>query len=131
MTREARHDQKGYFYHIFVRGQRKNPLFFSNDDMGAFVNILKQVLDETDIELHAYCLMRNHFHLLVYRKNTSLAQFMNKLLTRYALYFNNKYDLTGHVYQGRFGSKPIPNEGFNLPRVINYMHYNPVDAGIV
>ncbi|MDY6787398.1 MAG: transposase [candidate division WOR-3 bacterium] len=125
MTEHNRFDRKGYFYHIYVRGQRGQPLFFSKDDMGAFINILKQVLDETDIELYAYALIRNHFHLLVYRNNTSLAQFMSKLNIRYALYFNNKYNKRGHVFQGRFGSKVITEEEYNLPRVINYIHYNP------
>ncbi|MFO8062112.1 MAG: transposase [bacterium] len=131
MTRKARHDGKGYYYHVYARGQRKNPIFFSNDDIGAFINILKQVLDETDIELYAYCIMRNHFHLLVYRRNTPLAQFMRKVNTKYALYFNNKYGTVGHVFQGRFGSEPLLEEERDLPIVINYIHYNPVDAGIV
>ena len=127
----ARIDKKGYYYHIFVRGQRKQPLFFSKDDMGAFINMLKQVLDETDIVLCGYCLMRNHFHLIVYRRNVTLGQFMQKLLIKYAMYFNDKYDTTGHVYQGRFGSKPVLNEARDLPRVFNYVHYNPVGAVIV
>ncbi|MFO8061731.1 MAG: transposase, partial [bacterium] len=79
MSRSARIDKKGYYYHLFARGQRKNPLYFSNDDMGAFLNILNQVLELTDMDIHAYAVIRNHYHLLVHRNNTSLAQFMMKL----------------------------------------------------
>ena len=129
MSRSARIDKKGYYYHLFARGQRKNPLYFSNDDMGAFLNILNQVLELTDMDIHAYAVIRNHYHLLVHRNNTSLAQFMMKLNTRYAMKFNNKYDLTGKVFGGRFGSRIVLEER-ELPKIANYVHYNPLKHGM-
>lgn len=121
----ARIDKKGYYYLIRVRGQRHNPLFFSNDDMGAFINMLEEVIDETDMKLFAYSLLRTDYYLLVYRNNTSLAKFMSKLETKYSMYFNDKYETVGYVHQGRYESYIILNETHNMPRVINSIHYMP------
>lgn len=125
MSRSARIDRKGYYYHLFARGQRKNPIFFSKDDMGIFLNILNQILELTDIDLHAYALIRNHYHLFVYRNNTSLAQFMQRLNIRYAIKFNKKNDLVGRLFAGRFGSRIVLDED-EIPVMINYVHYNPL-----
>ncbi|MFO8061792.1 MAG: transposase [bacterium] len=129
MATYARIDVKGYFYHVFARGQRKQPLFFSKDDMGAFLNILNAVLEETDIDLYAYAVNRNHYHFIIYRNNTSMGLFMKKLNIRYALYFNNKYGTVGHVFQGRYKSKIVLEES-ELPKVFNYVHYNPQKHGL-
>ncbi|MFO8061392.1 MAG: hypothetical protein R6U31_00525 [bacterium] len=123
--KRARIDKEGYHYLIIVKGQRDNPMFFSNDDMGAFINILKQVLDDTDISLFAYSVTRTEYQLLVYRHNTPLKTFMSKLETAYAIYFNKKYETVGHVHQGRYDSYIILNEEYNIPIVINSIHYLP------
>ncbi|MFO8061609.1 MAG: helix-turn-helix domain-containing protein [bacterium] len=126
----ARIDKKGYYYLIHVRGQRNNPLFFNYDDMGAFINMLKQVIDETDMKLIAYSLLRTEYYLLVYRNNTTLAQFMLKLETKYSMYFNEKYETVGYVHQGRYENYIILNESNDMPRVINSIHYLPEESGI-
>ncbi|MDY6786871.1 MAG: hypothetical protein SVK54_01965 [candidate division WOR-3 bacterium] len=129
--KRARIDKQGYFYLITVKGQRKNPLFFSNDDRGAFLNILKKVLDDTDISLFAYSITRIEYQLLVYRHNTPLKTFMSKLETAYAIYFNKKYETVGYVHQDRYNSLIILNDEYNVPRVINSIHYLPQEEGLI
>ncbi len=130
MNRKARLDLPNYFYHIICRGQRKQPLYFSQKDFFIFLKFLKELLNETDIKLYSFCLLRNHFHLLVYRTKDSLGKFMHLLNTRYANYFNGKYKRVGYVYQNRFKSFIILNESY-LINVLFYIHNNPVKAGIV
>lgn len=130
MERKARIDIKNHFYHIIGRGQRKNPIFFSPADKLVFLIILTKMLLEYDIRLYAFCLMTNHFHLLIYRSNDSLGRFMLSLNTKYAIYFNKKYGLTGHVFQGRYKSYIVLNERYLL-NIVYYIHMNPVKAGMV
>ncbi len=130
MSRAARLDLKGFFYHVISRGQRKNPIFFSRKDYDKFVKILDNVLAETDIELFAFCLMRNHFHLLVRRNDTHLHRFMKLLNTRYAVYFNHEYGCVGHVFQDRYKSFIVMNERY-LSYLKEYIHNNPLRKGVV
>ena len=130
MSRRARIDVANNYYHIIARGQRKNPLFFSPKDKEYFILLLLSILQEFDILLIAYCLMTNHFHLLIYRRMDSLGIIMKKLDTQYALYFNKKYDLVGHVFQGRYKSFIVLDEKYLL-YLVKYIHNNPVKAQIV
>ena len=130
MSRTARIDIPEHFYHIMCRGQRKNPLFFSKKDKEYFILLLLSILQEYDILLLAYSLMTNHFHLLVYRRMDSLGIIMKKLNIRYAIYFNKKYNVVGHVFQGRYKSSIVLDEKY-LVHLIKYIHDNPVKAGIV
>jgi len=104
MSRKARFDKEGYYFHLICRGQRKNPLFFSKRDMQKYIKILNQIQQEYDLEVFAFCLMRNHVHFLVRRNSQGLHKFMQRLNTKYALYFNKKYNVVGYVFQGRYKS---------------------------
>ncbi len=130
MPRKARIDIKDYYYHIIARGQRKNPLFFSNKDFDFFIELLDKQLTKYDIKVYAFCLMKNHYHLLVKRNNDSLEKFFKNLHTKYAIYFNRKYKLVGHVFQGRYKSFIILNEKY-LYALLKYIHNNPIKAKIV
>ncbi|MCD6578875.1 transposase, partial [bacterium] len=130
MARKARIDIANYFYHVIARGQRKNPLFFSNEDREEFIAILKDLLKIFDILIYAFAIMGNHFHLLLYRGESSLSQFLKKLDTRYAIHFNKKYGTTGHVFQDRPKSFIILDNKY-LGNSIKYIHLNPEKAGMV
>ncbi len=130
MARKARIDLPSYFYHVIARGQRKNPLFFSNSDKEQFLSIVKELLQIYDILIYAFAILRNHFHLLVYRGETSLSQFLKQLDTRYAIYFNKKYGTVGHVFQDRPKSFIILDNKY-LIILLKYIHRNPEKAGIV
>ena len=130
MGREARVEIPGYYYHIIVRGQRKNPIFFSDDDFMMFLKLLSIYSKRLQTNIGAFCLMRNHVHLLIKRKNIPFERIMRPLLTAYATYFNEKYELSGHVFQGRYKSFIILNVHY-LFAIVPYIHNNPEKAGIV
>lgn len=130
MPRSARIDKENYYYHTICRGQRKNPIFFSENDFSEFYKIVNYSLLKTDIEINAFCLMRNHIHLLVYRKKNPLHKFFHTLMTTYAKYFNKKYELSGHVFQGRYKSFIVLGNKY-LFTALDYIHNNPVKIKIV
>ncbi len=130
MARPSRVDISGYHYHVISRGQKKNPIFFSPADREKYFSIINKLLSETDIEIYAYCLMTNHVHMDIYRNEYPLQIFMKRLNTKYALYFNTKYNLVGHVFQGRYKSK-IVLDNYYLVSLVKYIHMNPVEVGIV
>ncbi|MCD6578417.1 transposase, partial [bacterium] len=130
MARPARIDLPDYHYHVISRGQRKNPLFFSPDDRKKYFEILNKLLIETDIDIYAYSLMTNHVHFDIFRNNYPIQIFMKRLNTTYAIYFNKKYNLIGHVFQGRYISKIVLDER-QLIYLIKYIHLNALRAGIV
>ncbi|MDD3627023.1 MAG: transposase [bacterium] len=126
MPRKARLDFPDKFYHICCRGQRKEKLFFQKKDYLVFLKKLKKVSVECDTLLYGYCLMPNHYHLLVKRREDLLSKFMSKLNTSFALYFNRKYSKVGYVFQGRYNSWIILNDRYLL-NVLHYIHLNPGD----
>ena len=130
MARPARIDVQGYHYHVISRGQRKNPIFFSPEDRRKYFQILNKLLVETDIDIYSYCLMTNHVHFDIFRNEYPLQLFMKRLNTNYALYFNKKYRLVGHVFQGRYVSRIVLDDIY-LMHLAKYIHLNPEKAGIV
>ncbi|MFO8062565.1 MAG: transposase [bacterium] len=130
MARRGRLQLEGYFYHIIARGQRKNPLFFSPDDMRIFISYLKKQLEDTDLEIFAYCIMRNHYHILLRLKSDPIYNLIHPLHTRYAILFNSKNNTTGHVFQDRPLSLIVLSRDY-LYTILYYIHNNPVKARIV
>lgn len=130
MNRKSRIDIPRFYYHITNRGVNKETIFIGEEDYYFFLNYLSFLLNNSDMLLTAFCLMPNHFHLLLYRRVVSLAQFMHRLETNYAIYFNREHDRVGHLYQDRFNSRIIHKEEY-LANVINYIHNNPVKDGFV
>lgn len=122
------HSQSGYF-HITVRGVGKQILFEEKSDYLRYLHLLKRFSIETKVNICAYCLMENHVHLLVYDRGENLALFMKKLGVAYSYYFNQKYERTGHLFQGRYVSVPIESDDFLLT-VFRYILNNPRKAGI-
>lgn len=98
--------------------------------MVKFLEILKTKRENKEYSIFAYCLMTNHVHLVLKEDNDTLPGIMKKINVSYAMYFNKKYDKIGHVFQDRYKSINVENEGY-LIRLIRYVHNNPVEAGIV
>jgi len=130
MTRRGRVDLRNHYYHILSRGQRKDSIFLDEYDKFEFINILKETVSECNVDLCAFVLMTNHYHLLLYRKNTTIEKFMRILNTKYAIYFNNRHKLTGHVFQDRCKSLIVLSERY-LGTLIEYIHNNPVRKNMV
>ena len=95
-----------------------------------FLKCLRIIIEKYPFDLHAICLMTNHFHMLLTTGSSELWKIMQKLLSIYAEHFNRKYDFTGHLFEGRYTSKIIEDEYYFM-EVSRYIHLNPVKAGMV
>lgn len=133
------------FYHIYNRGVEKRDIFLDQSDYASFIAILKAYLlppQETfkqgrtlrirnhqlheEIKLITYCLMPNHFHLLIQQKlDSSITNFMRRVLTAYSMYFNDKYGRVGSLFQGRFKAKEVEQDEYVL-HLSRYIHRNPL-----
>lgn len=130
MPRLPRHFEPDTIYHVTSRGVEQRVIFLSDSDKRFFLVTLLKDLRKARCALLAYCLMDNHFHLLIATSTVHLAIPLQSALTRYALRFNRNNKRVGHLFQGRYCAKPCRNLSY-LHRVIAYIHLNPVRAGIV
>ena len=117
-------------YHVTNRGVRKGPIFYDMIDKHKFMLILADAHSKFKFKIHAYCLMNNHFHLLIQPSYSSISKIMQTIQQRYAIYFNRTYKSQGHVFQARYYFRVIdnPNDFLNVSK---YIHMNPVVAGLV
>ena len=128
MPRTARIIGNSGYYHIIARGIGKQILFEEDADCLYFLRTVKKYQKEEGYSVIAFCLMENHFHLLL-KIDDRMDRVMKKLLTSYAFYFNSKYERLGHLFQDRYKSKPIENDAYLLCAV-RYIHNNPAKAEI-
>jgi REP element-mobilizing transposase RayT len=112
------------------RGIEKRKLFLNNEDRSDFVARLKILVHDGAIEIYAWALMPNHFHLLCKTKNRPLAAGMRKLLTGYAVNFNNRHRRHGHLFQNRYKSIVCQEDRYLL-ELVRYIHLNPLRAGLI
>ncbi len=132
MARKSRVVSTSGIYHIMLRGNNKMQIFIDDMDNIKFLEILNNVQCE-EFQILAYCLMGNHIHLIVkitIGENDILERKMKSIAVAYAAHFNKKYERCGSLFQGRFKSQPVENEGYYL-RLLRYVHKNPIEAGIV
>ena len=120
----------GAKYHITSRGLRKSPLFHDDYDRYKYLDLLKEAIEQYPFHLQAYCLMTNHIHLQIESIETTPSQILKLLHTKYAKYFNKRYDFSGHVFESRYGSELITAIDYEL-EVNRYIHLNPVKANLV
>jgi putative transposase len=105
MPRIARGLSDGFVFHILNRGNGRQEVFHKHGDYHAFVRLTEEALDSFDIKLLAYCLMPNHFHLLLQPdKGEELSKFMQWLMTSHVRRYHQHYGTSGHVWQGRYKS---------------------------
>lgn len=122
--------QDGYWYHMYTRGQRREPLFFAPIDRLAYLSFLDRELSRRDGQIGSYCLMTNHVHLLIRMGTVDLGDIFRSVHMKYAKYFNRKRETVGHVFQGRPGMKIVLDDVY-LKYLVGYIHNNPVEAGMV
>jgi len=136
-----RYDTNSY-YNVYNRGVEKRVIFFDDQDYAVFVALLKRYLDTgTDdgsrgrpyidvkdgVEVMSFCLMPNHFHLLLYQIELgAITKLMRAICSSYATYFNNKYSRVGALFQGKFRAVPILNKDY-LHYISRYIHRNPIN----
>ena len=132
MPRKPRIEIPGY-YHIVNRGVERRVVFKDNDDYAYFIELLCHHSKNYNITIHNYCLMSNHYHLLIeiaqdeipQVRGQNLSKFMRQLNSDYAVYFNKKYKRSGHLWQGRFKSWYVTDEAY-LYTLILYIEQNPL-----
>ncbi|MFT5849411.1 MAG: putative transposase [Patiriisocius sp.] len=138
--------QKGDFYHVYNRGVNKDTIFFRDSDNQQFQRLLyvknsskridtsrvkgvplhKIERGETLVDILAYCLMPNHFHIMLHEKEEGgISKFMGKLSTAYSMYINTKYKRTGPLVCRPFRSKYVDNDDY-FKWVMSYIHANPI-----
>lgn len=117
------------YYHLILRGNGKQIIFEEPADYVHFLHNLKQYSSENKIIVNAFCLMENHVHLLVCDPEQNISMFMKRLAGNYALWFNRKYQRSGHLFERRYTSVPIESED-RLCTVFRYILNNPRDGGI-
>ena len=130
MARIARLRSGSGVYHAMVRGVNKQPLFEEDADNYKFLEMLAVCKELGGFELFAYCLMGNHFHLLIRPSDQEpLETVFRRIGSRYAGWFNRKYGRSGHLFQDRFASEPVEDDAYFLS-CLRYILCNPVTAGI-
>ena len=129
VARAARQLSESGYMHLIVRGIGKQVLFEDRADRVYYLSLLRRYSSETEISVCAYCLMENHVHLLVHDKKEQTPFMMKKLGVSYALHFNRKYERVGHLFQDRYQSEAIEDDGYFLA-VYRYILNNPEKAGI-
>jgi REP element-mobilizing transposase RayT len=119
------------YYHIYNRGANRLPIFFADHNWGFFIRRLREYFTEERADIIAYCLMLNHFHLLVRVVSDNFSfDVMQPFGTSYTKAINKEQRRVGSLFQGRFKGKHVDKEGY-LIRLSRYIHRNPVDAGLV
>jgi len=129
MPRAARKKSASGIYHIIIRGINKQTIFSDEEDNDEFIRILSECKRVSGFDLYAYCLMENHAHLLIKEGTESIEQIMKRIGTRYVIRYNRKYQRSGHLFQDRFKSEVVEDDGYFLT-VLRYIHQNPQKAGL-
>lgn len=130
MARQLRIQFPGALYHITARGNDKQDIFLREDDYDDFLLILGKACKRYNLILHSYCLMSNHYHLLIETPVGNISQGMRQINSSYTQHFNKKYQRVGHLLQGRFKSILVEKESYLL-ELSRYISLNPVRARMV
>ena len=129
MARQLRVQYPDAIYHVMNRGDRREPIFKDDQDRRCFLETLGQACIETGWQVHAYCLMPNHFHLVVETPNANLVAGMKWFLGTCTSRFNRRHKLFGHWFSGRCKSLIVDGSGDGYLRTVcDYVHLNPVQA---
>jgi len=132
MPRKLRVQYEGAIYHVMNRGDRREAIFLDDADRERFLEALGQACGKTGWQVHAYCLMGNHFHLVVETPRANLVAGMRWLLGTYTARFNRRHKFFGHLFSGRYKSLLVDGSGSGyLKAVCDYVHLNPVRAKLL
>ena len=131
MSRAGRGLVDGFIYHVINRGNNRQEIFQKDQDYRAFVDLMKEGKGLYPVDLLAYCIMPNHFHMVVRpMKGGELSKWMHWLTTNHVRQYHQHYGTSGHLWHGRFKNFIIQEDG-HLLTVVRYVEANPVRAGLV
>ena len=132
MPRQLRVEYPGAMYHVMSRGDQRDDIFLDDVDRHDFIKTLAEACQKTDWQVHAYCLMRNHYHLVLESPDANLVSGMAWLQSTYTIRLNNRHKLTGHVLSGRYKAQLVEGSGNGYLRAAcDYVHLNPVRAKLL
>jgi len=132
MARPLRVQYAGAIYHVMNRGDRREAVFKDNKDHERFLQTLAEACARTGWQIHAWCLMKNHFHLVIETPQPNLAAGMKWFLGTYTGRFNRRHKFFGHLFGGRYKALAVDGSGNGYLRTIcDYVHLNPVRAGLI
>jgi putative transposase len=129
MASKPRYFHQHGAFHIYNRGNSRQPIFHQDFDYKYFLSLIKKNAAKYKIKILAYCLMRNHVHFAVQQlssNNTSISKWFGNSTMSYVHYYNRRYDSVGHIFQDAFKSRLVCNDE-DLMNLINYIHNNPSD----
>ena len=130
MSRPIRIEYKGALYHVTCRGNARQKIFLKDKDYRDFLDVFHEVIERTRWVTHAYCLMGNHYHLLIETPQANLSQGMRQLNGVYTQRFNRRNNRVGHIFQGRYKAYLVEKGPYYL-ELCRYIVLNPVRAGMV
>ena len=132
MARKLRVQYPGAIYHVLNRGDRREPIFKDDADRQRFLGTLGETCLKTGWQVHAYCLMANHFHLVVETPQANLVAGMKWFLGTYTSRFNRRHKLFGHLFSGRYRSLIVDSSSNGYLRTVcDYVHLNPARAKLL
>ena len=132
MARSLRVEYAGARYHIMCRGNQSRKIFKGDGDADLFVRTLGEVCVRNQVVVHAWCLMGNHYHLLLETPQGNLVSAMKWFQGTFTQRYNARHQLWGHLFQGRYKAKVVDGEDGHYFRTVgDYVHLNPADAGLV
>jgi putative transposase len=129
MSRPLRLEFPDALYHLTSRGDRREDIYEDDMDRGAFLDVLSSVIEQFNWTCYAYCLMSNHYHLLVQTPDANLSKGMRQLNGVYTQAYNRRHNKTGHLFQGRYKSILVDEDSYLL-ELSRYIVLNPVRAGM-
>lgn len=130
MSRPLRIEFAGALYHVTSRGDGREVIFLGDEDRHRFLEVLSELVRDFNCAVHAYCLMDNHYHLLIETPESNLSKGMRQLNGVYTQRFNRRHGRVGHVFQGRYKAIIVQKESYLL-ELARYIVLNPVRAGMV
>ena len=130
MVRPLRIEYPGAYYHVINRGQRQEAIFDDDRDRERFLFCLDRMANLFGVRIHTYCLMTNHYHLVLETPEANLSRAMQWFNVSYAVYYNRRHHYAGHLFQGRFKAILIEADTY-MESLSRYIHLNPVRVGVV
>jgi REP-associated tyrosine transposase len=130
MARQLRIEYPHAFYHVTSRGNERKDIFRNDKDRERFLGYLETSVARYKAVIHVYCLMSNHYHLLLSTPEANLSEIMRHINGGYTAYFNKRHNRAGHLFQGRFKAILVDADPY-AGELSRYIHLNPVRAGIV
>jgi REP element-mobilizing transposase RayT len=132
MPRQPRLEYQGAIYHIMSRGDQRDDIFLDDVDRHDFIKTLAEACQKTAWQVHALCLMRNHYHLVLETPNANLVAGMAWLQSTYTIRLNHRHQLVGHVLSGRCKAQLVEGSGNGYLRAAcDYVHLNPIRARLL